>query len=169
MAHPEEQAGSRHKGAAQGQHLLFAAGERAAGLADALAQDGEELEDVFHVVRYALLVRAQEGAEVKVFPHREFGENEAAFGNLGDAPLDDLRSRELLDGLSVEENLAAAGMNDAAYGHEGGGLAGAVGPYERDDFAVLDFEGNVPQSLNLAVKGVDTIKLKHRGFLQDRP
>ena len=26
-----------------------------------------------------------------------------------------------------------------------------------------------PQSLNLAVKGVDTIKLKHRGFLQDRP
>lgn len=165
----QEQLGPGHEGAADGQHLLFATGQGAAGLLAALGQDGEEVEHIVHVFLDALHVVAQEGAQVEVLAHAQVGEDEAAFGHLRDAQADDLVRGQLVDGLAVPEDLALARPVDAADGHECGGLAGAVGTDEGHDLAVIHAQGNVAQGLDVAVVGINALDFKHLRFLPDRP
>ena len=164
----QEQFGTGHEGAADGEHLLFPAGKRAAQLAAAFGQDGEEAEDVVLVLLYSGGVFAQESAQVQIFAHAQVGKDQAAFGHLRDAQSHYFVRRQGVDGLAVPEYFALAGPVDAANGHKRGGFAGAVGPDERGDVAFLYGERNIAQGLDIAVVGIHMAELKHR-FLPGKP
>ena len=61
-----EQLGAGHQPAAHREHLLLAAGQRAALLGDALLEAREELEDTLEVGLDAVLVLAKERAHLEV-------------------------------------------------------------------------------------------------------
>ncbi len=164
----KEKGGPGHEGAADGEHLLLAAGERAPRLAAAFGQDGKKLEHIVHVLAHALDVPAQKGAEVQIFLDAHIGKDETPLGHLGNAEHDDFMRRKFVDGPAVPEDLPAPGAQDAADGHQRGGFARAVGADERDDLAVVHMERDVPQGLDIAVIGIHTAQFKHR-FLPDTP
>lgn len=74
----------------------------AGGLLAAFAQDGEHLVGALDVLFDALLVGAQEGAELEVFGDRQPGEDVASLGGVGEAQGDDLVGGDLREGLAVE-------------------------------------------------------------------
>src|SRR5206468_11066372 len=80
----QEQAWAQHERARDGQHLLFAAGERARDLPPSLAQDREVLVDALEVVAPRALP-PRVGAEAQVLLHRQADEGAAALGHVGDA------------------------------------------------------------------------------------
>src|SRR2546425_12732314 len=65
----QEQRRSGHEGAADGQHLLLAARERAALLRRTLAQTREEREQALEARRHPLTIRSYEGPELQVLEH----------------------------------------------------------------------------------------------------
>src|SRR6478672_11740050 len=75
----------QHHRACDGKHLLFAAGQRAAGLVAPLAEHREISE---HLVEQFLLARVGDAGAVeagaKVFQHREQAEDAAILGDVGD-------------------------------------------------------------------------------------
>jgi diguanylate cyclase (GGDEF)-like protein len=90
-----QQLGLGHQGAAHGQHLALAAGQRAGQLGAALFEAREELEDFvhrFHVVAVAAAV-AVEGAEQQVVLDAHFGEQFALFRHQRHAVADQMLDR----------------------------------------------------------------------------
>ena len=78
-----------HQAAADREHLLLAAGERAGRLPAALGQHRKQRKHPFEIAR-ALRARArQHRAHVEVFRDRERRKNLAAFGDLADAEIAD--------------------------------------------------------------------------------
>jgi hypothetical protein len=67
----QEQAGAGHQRAGDGQHLLLAPGERSCHLRPALLQAREEREAALHVLRDAVRVPAEEGAQLEVLDQRQ--------------------------------------------------------------------------------------------------
>ena len=99
-----------HQRAAHREHLLLAAGERAALLGDALLEAREELEDVVEVGLDLVLVLAQERAHLEVLHDGHAREDATTLGNLDDALAgDDVRLRAadrlalILDGAALRE------------------------------------------------------------------
>lgn len=165
----QEQRRTGHDRAGDRQHLLFAAGQRAARLGAALGEDGEQVENVVEVLFDVVLVVAEEGPKIQILLHGEIGEDQTAFRHLADAERYDLVRPERVDGMPPEEDFAAARRRAAADGHQRGALARAVGPDERDDFPFVDAYVHVPEGLDVTVEGVDVAKLKHGRTLQDTP
>src|SRR3990170_5077960 len=85
----EEEAGSAHEAASDGQHLLLAAGKGVGGLLAALGEDGEVLADAFQVAFDAVSVAADVGPQAKVLHNRQFGEELTSLGDVGYAEGDD--------------------------------------------------------------------------------
>ena len=79
----DEEAGVGHQGAADGEHLLLAAGEGAGGLGAALGEAGEERLDA------GLRPAAGAGGGGEVFLDRQGGEAAAALGDEADAEAGD--------------------------------------------------------------------------------
>ena len=77
-----EEAGLAHEGAADGEHLLFAAGKGAGDLFVAFLEAREGGVDEFEIAFYAGLIVAEECAEFEIFADGEIGEDHAAFGDL---------------------------------------------------------------------------------------
>src|SRR2546426_10816476 len=61
------------------------------------------------------------------------------------------------DVLAIEANGAAARVQEADDGLEGGGLAGAVGPDDAHDLAGVDVERDPVEDVDLAVTGGDRV------------
>ena len=122
-----------HQRAADGEHLLFAAGERAGGLLQALLHARKNAEDVVAILGDEGLVREQVGAHRKVFVDGEIGKHHAALGHMAKAAGDDLVGRE---GRNIRpEKVHGAGFRaeEAGDGAQRGGFAGAVAADQRDD------------------------------------
>jgi hypothetical protein len=68
----------------------------------------------------------------------------------GDAELGDLARRQLGHVAALEDDAAGIGMIEAADHVEHRGLAGAVGPDDREDLALLSFERDTGDSLDAA-------------------
>ncbi len=154
----EEEAWARHEGAADGEHLLFAAGEGAAGLAEAFLEAGEEAVDAVEVLLDGVV--AGVGAHEEVFVDGEAVEDAAAFGYVGESEADDGVGLEAVDALAGEGDLAGSWADDAGDGAEGGGFAGTVGADEGDDFAFFDVEGDAFDGEDGAVAGVEVADVK---------
>ena len=98
----EEQARPAHQAAGRREHLLLAAGERAAVLAGPLLQPREALIHSLEGLRDLPLVVAGEGAHQEILPHGERGEDLPPLGNLADAQPHDLLGGYRADLLSPE-------------------------------------------------------------------
>ena len=79
-----------HQRAADGEHHLLAARQLVAGHGAALGKDGEAAVDVGKILRHAVRVAAQVGADLQVFRDGEVAEDLPGFRAVGNAGGDDL-------------------------------------------------------------------------------
>ena len=95
-----------HQRAPDGEHLLFAAGERAGNLLCALAENRETL---IHHRKVCLALRLGDGEATRdeVIFHRQIGKDLTSFWGLYDSARDELFRGQRMDLLAVGENLAA--------------------------------------------------------------
>lgn len=157
-----EALGLAHEGPGDGEHLLFTTGKGAGELGDALLEPGEHGEGVVHVLLDAGFIPTEVGAHPEVLLHGQVGEDHAAFRHMAEA-LGDHGVRGLVgDFLPVILHLTATGADEPGDGAEGGGLACAVGPDERDDGLLRHLQGHPVQSLDRSVGDFELVDFKHR-------
>ena len=139
-----------HQRAADREHLLLTAAQKAGALVDALAQDREHLEDLVAQPPLAGAVARRERAEPEVLTNRQIGEHAAPLERLRDAERHQARRVGALGRTSVEADVtrddrAAVVGEQPADGAQKRRLAGTVGADERDRFAGADVERDVRQ------------------------
>ena len=86
---------------------------------------------------------AQMRADRDVLQHGHVGHQLDVLEGAGDAELDDLLRRRVVDLVAEHRDRAAGRRQHAGDQVEGGALAGAVGADQRHDLAGLDVEGDV--------------------------
>ena len=118
--------GAAHEGAADGDHLLLAAGEGAGELGAAFLDAGEELVDALEVLLELGAALAGVGAHFEVFEDRHAGEQAPGLEHRADAALDAGAGGEALDGQALEQDGAGGGADDAHDGLHGGRFAAGV-------------------------------------------
>src|SRR5215469_5982245 len=164
-----EQTRPRHEGAADGAHLLLAAGEGAGELARPFAEDGEEIEHVGEALGQLGPRRRGVRAQEQVLPHRHEGEEPPALGHLHDAAPDPIVGGDAREVLPGELDAPRARGERAGDHPEGRGLARGVGPDESEDLPLLHVEADAMERLEIAVEGVDALKRQQgRTPLRDR-
>src|SRR6266850_4936957 len=167
----QQQAGRGHQRAADRQHLLLAARERAGELAPALRQDGKNLERKGKIPADVGARRLAESAEQEVLLDAEPGKQAPPLGHHGDAQVDDLLRRETrqIVGFSVqiETDRTARRAHHAHDAFHERALAVAVGPQQRDRLTLKDAHGNTMQRAHRAVSGIDSgdSQIKRQGRL----
>ena len=148
-----------HQRAADGKHLLLAAGERSAELLAALHQQRKIMEDFLELGRVALR-RMEQAAADKILVHGQPRKDVAAFRAEANAAAQHVvRARGKR--RAVPRDGAAAHGHDARDGEQRGALARSVGAEQRDDFARPDLESNLLENLDRTVTGVDLGKSEH--------
>ena len=150
-----------HQPAADGEHLLFAAGEGASALAAPLQEAREELVDVFQaflVFGFCLV----EAAQFEVFFDGERREDAPSFGDEGDAALADFVRRHAGEVFAAVFDFAGTRARAAADGVEQGAFARAVRADEGDDFAFMDVKVDAFQRFDGAVVGVQVFDVQHQ-------
>ena len=150
-----------HEGAADSDHLLFAAAE--ADRLDASAFP-EAREQAVHVLErlVRLLPRAMRvGPEPEVRFHRELREQAPSFRTRCDPPGGTLVRGEVRDVVPREEHLPTGGPQQAVDHLEDRRLARAVRTDDDGHLALLRLEAHVPQDLGPRVAGIDLPKSQH--------
>src|SRR6185295_15984968 len=146
-----DQLGAAHQAAADGEHLLLAAGERAGELVVAFLEAREHGEDVVES-SFRLAARArEEAADLEVLEHAQAGEDLPPLGDLADAEVAGDMRLAAGNVLPLELDFPGAGLLDAGDGADERGLAGAVGADDGDDLALRHLERNVGEGLSIAV------------------
>src|SRR6185437_13189127 len=164
----QDHARARHKRAADGQHLLFAARKRRGLLLAAFLQPREGLEDTFEILCDLAARAPQISAQLQVLAHAHVLEHFAPFGHLHQAAPHDFIRRLAPDRLAVEEDLSGAGLDQMRDGVERGALARAVAAQQGHDGAPGHLQRHVVQGLDGAIRGADAAQLKH-GFMHGQP
>src|SRR6185437_178304 len=149
-----------HQGTGDRQHLLLAAGKRAAALHLAALQEGKKREDPPQIFGEMCGI-ADRGAHLEILEHGHAREDAASFGLVRDAAAHDEMRRQSGDVAALEDDAAGAGARLAADRHEQRRLAGAVGADEADDLTLIDREIDAFQRLDIAVGGVQPRYGKH--------
>src|SRR5215467_4076583 len=142
-----------------GQHLLLAARELVAPIAQTLAQAGKEIERAREAPARAI---AGPLADLQVLAHRERREDAAALRHQAHPAARDLVGGQMRDVLAAQPNATAPGWREADDRADERGLADAVAAEDRDDLTALDAQGDTLQDVALAVVGVDVLDVKHR-------
>ena len=168
----QHQLGPAHEGAADGQHLLLAAGEVARLDVAAGLQLGEVVVDHLQVAA-DLAVATDVGTGNQVLLGGQVLEDAPPLHHLHDAQAHDLGRVAVLYALALEldaalGDLAPLGAQEPRDGLEGGALAGAVGPQEGDDAPLGDLQRHPPQHQHHAVvDDLDVVDLQ-QGSLRRR-
>ena len=144
--------GLAHQGPRDGEHLLFAAAERAGLLFDAFREPGKNGENLLQVGCRFLFAFAEVGAHAEVFEDGQVGKNHPTLGRLRQPAGDDLVRGESLDIRALEDNLTGGGFEDAGDGAEGRCFSGAVRTNERDDLALGDIQGDPVEGPDGAIR-----------------
>ena len=155
-----------HQSPADGQHLLFAAGERARALA---LPFGEARKNREHLAAVGLATRpaAAIGAEIEILAHGHVGENAPALRYVDEAARDDRRRPLALDRGIRKSDGAAPWPDQAGDGLVECRLSGAVGAQHGDDLALPHGEIHAPQDFGRAVAGVQAVHCED-GFRHGR-
>src|SRR4029079_2908660 len=141
-------------------HLLLAARECSGLLGNALLQTRKQLE---HAIQVRLIYLALgEGAHFQVFENGHPRKDATAFGRLNYAQLHDLVRGHAADPVSVQRDLTSGGMKQARDRLECRALACAIGADQGHDLALLHFDRDALQRMNVAVVGVDIGDVEHR-------
>src|SRR5687767_2124908 len=101
----QQQPGSGHEPAADGAHLLLAAGQRPRQLPLALAEPRKQREDVLEALRARAPLA---GPELQILAHGQRREQLASLRHVRDAAGDDLRGGASVDAVTLELDAAAA-------------------------------------------------------------
>src|SRR5215468_6238036 len=153
------------QGPAELDALLQAVGQGAGGPAPEVL-DPQEIDDVFDALAVLDLFLLGEppvgegtqhaGLHVYVAAEQEIVEDGHApeegdvLEGAGDAELGDLAGGQVGDVAALADDPAGVGVVEAADHVEDGRLAGAVGPDDREDFALLGLQGNPGDRLDTA-------------------
>ena len=151
-----------HQGARDGEHLLLAARQRAAALAEPLGEAREQLEDAGEVAVPGA-VAGRKRAHLQVLEHAHARKDAPALRGLGDVKPGDFVGRQLRNVAAGEFDAALAGARLAEDGHHQGRLAGAVGPDQGDDLALRDVEIDALERDDVAIIGLDPAQAEERG------
>src|SRR5207247_9381576 len=147
-----------HQRAAEGEHLLFAAGERASLLVAPLAEPREELEGALGGgLERAVAPRVR--AEAEVLPDRQLHERAAAFGAVRETGAGDRLRAEPVGATAREDDLAGAAHRSRDRSQRRR-LAGAVRAEDGRDLALGHGERDAVQCLHLAVARLDRLQLE---------
>ena len=97
----EQDLGVGHQRAPGREHLLFAAGERAAELAGAFLEPWEMVKHLIHIVADAFCVINNIRPHTQVFLYRHARKNMASFGNMRKSHVDDVVGGHFLQAFAV--------------------------------------------------------------------
>ena len=166
----DQQARVGHERPPDGEHLLLAARQVGAQVALALLQARKHLVDAPERPRLAHALAIAAGGD-QVLAHGQIGKDVPAFWHQPDA-----RARHEVRGpagdvVPAQAHRAAARRHHAHDRLDGGGLAHAVAPDERDDLALADIEAHPEQGLARPVERLDVLDLQEGVHLRapDRP
>ncbi len=146
----QQELGAGPEDAADGEHLLLAAGQLGALAFAPLGEVGEDGVDLVDAHAARLHHRRQQ----QILLDREAGEDAALLRAPGDAAPRDVVGGEADELLPAEHDRAAPLRDDAHDRLQGGGLADAVAPQQRHHLALGDGEVHAVQDVRLAVPGV---------------
>ena len=132
--------GEVHHRAADCQHLLFAARQRAGKLAAAFDQAGEQAVDPVQRIRKLRRRATCDEAYDEIVLHDEAGKDAATLGHMGDARCGHLVRAQARQTASVGGNHADAGRYQAGNGTQHAGLACAICAEQDKQRAFLDLE-----------------------------
>ena len=163
-----------HQRAADREHLLLAARERARVLLDALAQPRKKLEHAFEAPAGRTFPRIFPIGDLEVLAHREGGKHAPALRHEPRALARDRLGRQALDRLAEQAHRAPARAQPSDHRVHAGGLAGAVAAEEREHPALGDAERDRVQDVAVAVERVHAFEDSAGAFSydisgQDRP
>lgn len=160
-----------HECAPHGEHLLFAAGERAALLPTAFFEPREQVVDPIDVLLDPFLVVADVRAEHQVFLNREVGEDAAALRAYRDAPSDDVLRGFAEDLFRFgptaapddrgEQHFALRILHEAGDGADDAAFPRAVRADKRDYLALRDAHADALHRMDAAVVDVEILDFKH--------
>mmetsp|Transcript_5523 Transcript_5523/g.13342 ORF Transcript_5523/g.13342 Transcript_5523/m.13342 type:complete len:248 (+) Transcript_5523:1701-2444(+) len=157
--------GVEHHRAGHGQHLLLTAGQRAGQLQAPLLQAGKQLQRPLQVAGDVALGPlagvARKGAQAQVVGDGHRREHAPAFRRVGQAAAGDVIALKAVDAAVVQRDLAAGGLDHAADGPHGGGLAGAIGADQGHDLPLGHLQRDAVQDLDLAVAGAEVLDAEH--------
>src|SRR5262249_9035761 len=146
------------------QHLLFAAAEKASHRGAALFEDRKALEHVLNVGGCFGAIGADVNAHAQIVFDTHAAENAAAFRNEREA-------RAQIE-LGLVGNKRTSLVGDLAAirekpgdGPQGAGLAGAVGPDQRHDFAGPHVEIDTADRADRAVENLEVAHAQHAASL----
>jgi hypothetical protein len=113
----------------------------------------EEREDFFHAAHEFLDADARlaQGSGDEVLLDRERRKDVPTFGDVADAESSDVVGGHVGDVPVLEVHRAASFVHQPRDGHEGAGLARAIGADEGDDFAPLHRERDAGQGGDMTI------------------
>src|SRR2546423_5544005 len=159
----QDDLGLEHHRAGDGEHLLLAAGKRAAGLVPPLGEHreiGEGLLQEFLFSRFGHSVSVEAGA--KILHHCQQAKNPPILGHVAYSEPRQFVCRQGGDGLAGKQHFAAMGMHQAHDRLERRALADAVTPEQAHDLTAVDVERDAVQDVALAVIGVHVLDRDER-------
>ena len=156
----EHQPGPQHQGAADRQHLLLAAGQRAGLLVAALPEAREMAVDPLDIGGDAGAVAPGHRAELQILLDGDAQKRAAPLRYMRDPEPHDVLGRPAGDRFAVETD-RAVGPHHAAQRTQHRRLAGAIGAEQGADAAFAQIEGDAAQRLELAVKRIEVPYFKH--------
>jgi hypothetical protein len=157
----QDHLGFRHQAAADAEHLQLPAGERRRELSAAFLQVREVVVDPLEGAAYLGAVPAHVGAEPQVLLHRHAGIGFLALGHLDQPAADDQVRAQAVDGIAVEGNRAAPGLDEPGDRLEQRRLARSVAAQERHHPAAPDLQRHAVQDLDTAVSPFDPVDHEH--------
>ena len=146
-----EAPGTRHEGAADGQHLLFAAAERTGKLGATFLETGEKFPDPLQVAGDALAIVSEVGSHPEVFQDGQFRKDKTALGDMGETCGHDPVGGHSRDLGPVKADRSRRGGHETREGAQGCRLAGTIGPDQRDDAPGRHGERDPVQGADAAV------------------
>ena len=152
--------GVGHECPANGEHLLLAATELLAAVAQAFFQSWEGVEHPV-ISPVALAARACSGCHFEVFSHAQVAKDTPTLGHVGNAHACRFVGRATRHGPACNVHRAAAWLDQAHDAFEQRAFAHAVTPHQANGFAAPDREVDTAQDVTGTVVGVEIFRVDH--------
>ena len=166
----QEDARLRHQRAADRQHLLLAAAERARHLGAALGQHRQQLVDLIERRAPRRARGRRIGADLEVLQHGHEREQPPPLGHQHQPVQDPLVGGQRVDARLADEDAAGRAGAQAGEREHQRALAGGVGADQADDLAGFDRDVDVVQDLHRTVIGAELLHPKQGSSpRRDRP
>ena len=146
----EQKSGLGGEGPGEHEHLLLTPRQESGLAVEEPFEFREEFEGAVHAAR----------SEVEVDAGRQLSEHGSFFGDEAESASDTSMERSG-EGSILEVDVPSRGEHPGD-GEHGGGLAGTVGPEQRDEFAGRDLQVDAVHDGDVAVTGGEALDVEHQ-------